>query len=271
MLNTQGLQALGQRKLPPAQRAIINEYARYAREDGRGAYPAMNTLAARTGYSARHVRRVVRELEAEGLLVADGWGPKGTRRYAVACPGGDTMSAESSSCKEIKNNLFKNYDSWRTNVRVYPAKPDKRTATEGLHETATARALLAAGVAAGEALKYGWVAEAQAAEVVSLAAKKAARGELRASQGAYILGALRKIEQGERAVYALDVQRGLFAGTWAEYCETLAAVQAAPEPPAPRPVLVKDGLYGEPGEPGPEEWMDIDEVYGVTLGRTSDE
>lgn len=268
MLNTQGLQALGQHPLPPAQRAIINAYAHFCAPDGSGAYPAVATLAAKTGYSERHVRRVVRELVSAGLLVADGWGPKGTRKYAVACPPPDTMSAESSSSrKDSKETLFY-YDSWRTRVRPFEKRTDKPmpTARLNLHETTTARALMATGLAAGEALRYGWVDETQAAEVIALATKKAQRGELRASKSAYVLGALRRIEEGEQARHAADVQAGVFTGNWDEYREMLAAVQNAPARPEKRPAPAPrqaDG-YAEIDDWGEMDEAEVDEVYGWT-------
>jgi hypothetical protein len=174
------------------------------------------------------------------------------------------MSAESSSSKDSKESYIY-YDSWRTRTRTWAAAPEQKPAPATLHETPTARALLAAGIAPGDALAFGWIPAGQAAEVIGLAEKKARRGELRASQSAYVVGALRRIEAGERARYAADVQAGAFTGTWAGYCELLAAVQRAPVAPERRAGLVQDDLYREVDAPGPDDEMDIDAVYGVQL------
>ncbi|GIL09298.1 MAG: hypothetical protein BroJett033_8090 [Chloroflexota bacterium] len=275
MLDRQGLRALGQQPLPPAQRAIMNVYAQFCGPDGNGAYPAVATLAARTGYSERHVRRVVRALVAAGLLRPTGRGPKGTRQYQVgghivrpAGDRGDTMSAESSSSSKEIESLLSNYNSWRTRVRPGAQKADTARGTtvisQGLYETPTARALMAAGLAAAEALRYGWMTEAQVGELISLAERKAARGELRGSKAAYIAGGLRKIEAGERVLYEMDRQRGLFVGTWTAYCEMLAAVQMVPASPVVREaVLVTDDRTEV--DDWAEEWAEIDDIYGVSL------
>ena len=79
-------------------------YADHAWQDGTHAHPAIATVAAKTGYHERSVQRYVRSLEALGLLILDGKGPKGTNQYKfplvmadgsarlnVKLKGGDTL------------------------------------------------------------------------------------------------------------------------------------------------------------------------------------
>lgn len=75
-----------------SQRLVLLAYADHASDDGTGIYPAVATVARKTGLSERQVQRVTRSLEAKGLLLADGEGPKRTRRWRMPVLGGDTMS-----------------------------------------------------------------------------------------------------------------------------------------------------------------------------------
>ena len=60
---------------------VATVYADYAWEDGSHAYPAVETVATRTGYNARTVQRHLRTLEKH-LLTLAGKGPRGTNQYA---------------------------------------------------------------------------------------------------------------------------------------------------------------------------------------------
>lgn len=52
-------------------RHLLLTIASYANPNGRGAYPSMQTLAADTGLSERHIQRVLRSLETSGDLTID--------------------------------------------------------------------------------------------------------------------------------------------------------------------------------------------------------
>lgn len=81
-------------------------YADHAWQDGTHAYPAVENVARKTGYSERSVQRYLRVLEAMGMLVIDGKGPHGTTQYhfplvleegkaqlkPVRLQGGDTLT-----------------------------------------------------------------------------------------------------------------------------------------------------------------------------------
>lgn len=59
---------------------IATVYADHAWEDGTHAYPAIETVAKRTGFSERTVQRYLRTLE-KMILTPDGKGPRGTNKY----------------------------------------------------------------------------------------------------------------------------------------------------------------------------------------------
>lgn len=56
-------------QLTPAQLLVAMILADYASDDGSGIYPKLETVARRSGKAKRTVRRIVRELEATGLVV----------------------------------------------------------------------------------------------------------------------------------------------------------------------------------------------------------
>jgi DnaD/phage-associated family protein len=57
-------------------------YADHAWQDGTHAHPAVDTVAAESGLSARTVQRYLRMLEGMGLLIPSGKGPRGTNQYS---------------------------------------------------------------------------------------------------------------------------------------------------------------------------------------------
>lgn len=278
MLNAQTRDAITH-QMPPSKRAVVLAYARFAREDGTNCYPAIKSVAHAARLSERQVRRITGELVADGVLIPDGRGPNGTRRWKIAPDSGDKMSPNSSSSYTEQESLLSFNYYWRTSrparqiarsrfdargPKQPPAPPAKRTAAAPA-ETPTTKLLIEAGVSAAVALAYGWLDFVQVAELVALARKKADRRELRTTQGNYIVGALKRLEEAASAEYAVDVERGTFAGTWDEYREMLAAVQVAPAAPALHQARAGE-LRGEGSvDDWGDEWADIDEVYGVSL------
>lgn len=90
--------------LPPPLKWTLVAIARYAGEDGRGAYPAKQTLAYVTGKSARQVQRDIGELLARGLIrLGDQRLAKDIRAdqrptvYDLAMPAGNGRSGETST------------------------------------------------------------------------------------------------------------------------------------------------------------------------------
>lgn len=77
----------------PGHKYVLIAYADHADHNGKNIYPAVETIAKKTGYEARSVQRLTRELEEMGLLVSDGSGPRGTNRFFVPFSrGGDKIS-----------------------------------------------------------------------------------------------------------------------------------------------------------------------------------
>ena len=76
----------------PSNKFVLIAYADHADHNGRNIYPAVPTIAKKTGYDERSVQRLTRELEEMVVLVADGQGPHGTNRWYIPGGGGDKVS-----------------------------------------------------------------------------------------------------------------------------------------------------------------------------------
>jgi len=70
-------------EISPNQKLVLLAYADHAHHDGTSVYPAAASIAKKTSYSIRSVRRIARELEGLGYLVDDGRGPHGTRKWKI--------------------------------------------------------------------------------------------------------------------------------------------------------------------------------------------
>lgn len=62
---------------------VLLAYADHADHHGKNIWPAVSTVANKTGLDDRTVQRLTRELETIGFLVDDGQGPRGTRRWKL--------------------------------------------------------------------------------------------------------------------------------------------------------------------------------------------
>lgn len=69
--------------IPRDEKFILLAYADHASHDGTNVYPAVATIAKKTGYSERSVQSITRKLEQMGLLIADGKGAKGTNKWRI--------------------------------------------------------------------------------------------------------------------------------------------------------------------------------------------
>jgi hypothetical protein len=77
----------------PGHKYVLIAYADHADQQGRNIYPAVLTIAGKTGYEERSVQRLTHELEEMGLLVEDGTGPRGTNRWLIPfSAGGDKIA-----------------------------------------------------------------------------------------------------------------------------------------------------------------------------------
>jgi len=97
-------------KLPRDEKFVLLAYADHADDDGRNIFPAVATVARKTGYSIRSVQTITRKLEKSKILISDSKGPKGTNRWRMN-----------------KKNLV-NYTPAKSAPRKKPRKPPAKTA-----------------------------------------------------------------------------------------------------------------------------------------------
>lgn len=67
----------------PNHKYVLLKYADHADHEGRNIYPSVNTVAKKTGYKVRNVQYLTHQLQAMGLLIPDGEGPRGTNRWRI--------------------------------------------------------------------------------------------------------------------------------------------------------------------------------------------
>jgi hypothetical protein len=72
----------------PNKKLILLAYADHADHEGRSIYPAVATIAKKTGYSERSVQQISRQLEELKVLLPDGQGPHGTNKWRIPVKGG---------------------------------------------------------------------------------------------------------------------------------------------------------------------------------------
>ena len=88
------MEMVWQADLPPNEKLVLLAYADHADHTGLDIYPSVDLISKKTGYSTRHVQRITRMLENQGLLVLDGHGPKGTNKWKIpaqdVAQGGDS-------------------------------------------------------------------------------------------------------------------------------------------------------------------------------------
>lgn len=65
----------------PSHKFTLLAYADHADHHGKNIYPAVKTISNKTGLDERTVQRLTSDLEAMGLLTADGHGPRGTNKW----------------------------------------------------------------------------------------------------------------------------------------------------------------------------------------------
>ncbi len=73
----------GKLSFKPSHKFVLIAYADHADHHGNNIFPAVSTIAKKTGLDPRSVQRLTRDLEDIGLLVEDGQGPRGTNRYKL--------------------------------------------------------------------------------------------------------------------------------------------------------------------------------------------
>lgn len=73
---------------------VLLAYADHADHEGNNIFPAVATVARKTGYSERNIQRITQELVDDKYLIEEGKGPKGTNKYSMNIEkiGGDNLS-----------------------------------------------------------------------------------------------------------------------------------------------------------------------------------
>ena len=74
------------------EKFILLAYADHADHEGYNVYPAVATVAKKTGYSERSVQRATRKLEDGGYLIPDGKSEYQTNKWRIPIYGGDNMT-----------------------------------------------------------------------------------------------------------------------------------------------------------------------------------
>lgn len=63
------IKAVNPAEFPPSEKAVLKEFAWFGNDNGANIFPSLSTIAQRTGYSVRGVRKICRRLEAKKVLV----------------------------------------------------------------------------------------------------------------------------------------------------------------------------------------------------------
>jgi helix-turn-helix protein len=83
----------------PSEKLVLLAYADHADHDDNNMFPAIDTVAKKTGLSSRHVQRITRGLEKKGILVQKGIGPHGTKRWSLGQ--GDILTGVTSGSSGV--------------------------------------------------------------------------------------------------------------------------------------------------------------------------
>jgi hypothetical protein len=88
----------------PNHKYVLFAYADHADHFGKNIWPAIGTIAKKTGLEDRTVQRLTADLEGIGLLVEDGQGPRGTNKWKMPFSGGGDKLSPLSICHPDKND-----------------------------------------------------------------------------------------------------------------------------------------------------------------------
>jgi hypothetical protein len=117
-------------KIGRDEKLVLLAYADHASHDGSSIYPAVSTIAEKTGYSERSVQSITRDLEQQGYLIPDGQGMHGTNRWRIPICGGlivaEARGADSAPVQESDEVGAENDDEGCRNEPkgVQPVAPD---------------------------------------------------------------------------------------------------------------------------------------------------
>ncbi len=95
--------------LAPNKRLVLLAYADHADDDGDNVFPSLGRVAHKTGYSVDQVRRLSRELAADGLmeLAEKGVGRGNTHRYRLTLEKGSKLPAFKPKSEKVAESQEK--------------------------------------------------------------------------------------------------------------------------------------------------------------------
>jgi hypothetical protein len=91
-MSVKAMGAVWDLKIEPEEKFVLLAYADHADHNGFSIFPAVSSIAEKTGYSERSVQRITRRLEEKGYLIADGQGPHGTNKWKMPMHRGAILS-----------------------------------------------------------------------------------------------------------------------------------------------------------------------------------
>jgi hypothetical protein len=86
------------------EKYVLLAYADHADAEGRNIYPAIATIVRKTGYEERAAQLITHQLEADGFLIPDGIGPKGTNRWRIPLADGGAKIAPLQNLQGAKKD-----------------------------------------------------------------------------------------------------------------------------------------------------------------------
>lgn len=107
-------------ELEPDEKLVLLAYADHASHDGGSIFPAVKTIAEKTGYSDRSVQRITHALQEKGLLVADGQGPHRTNRWRIPISGGVILSPRTNGTGDMGITEGVTSETKRGDIAVSP-------------------------------------------------------------------------------------------------------------------------------------------------------
>ena len=87
--------------LPQNEKFVLLAYADHAAHDGTSIFPAVATIAKKTGYKERSVQSITRKLTQKGMLISDGKGKKGTNKWRI--PMGANITPPQSDAEGVQS------------------------------------------------------------------------------------------------------------------------------------------------------------------------
>ncbi len=87
----------------PSHKFCLLAYADHADHNGKNIFPAVGTVAKKTGLDERTVQRLTADMSDMCLLLDDGKGPRGTNRWSLPYSAGGDKLSPPSNCRGDKN------------------------------------------------------------------------------------------------------------------------------------------------------------------------